>query len=75
MKTDAMMAIIATNQARPVWSIRFFFTSEPISLPSLYCALVGGVISAFASTYELLVVGRLIEGVGYCCIGTVVPVL
>lgn len=29
----------------------------------------------FSGSYEMLVVGRLIEGVGYACIGTVVPVL
>ena len=56
-------------------SIIMKFGTRKSTLVVLLCALVGGVISAFASTYELLVVGRLIEGVGYCCIGTVVPVL
>lgn len=41
----------------------------------LMCAAVGACVSAFAGSYEMLVVGRLIEGVGYACIGTVVPVL
>lgn len=56
-------------------SIIMKFGTRKSTLVVLLCALLGGVISAFASTYELLVVGRLIEGVGYCCIGTVVPVL
>lgn len=51
------------------------FGSKKSALMVLACALVGAVISAFAQSYELLVVGRLIEGVGYACIGTVVPVL
>ncbi|MEE0246274.1 MFS transporter [Ellagibacter isourolithinifaciens] len=51
------------------------FGSKKSTLMVLACALVGAVISAFAQSYELLVVGRLIEGVGYACIGTVVPVL
>ena len=41
----------------------------------LMCAAIGACVSAFAGSYEMLVVGRLIEGVGYACIGTVVPVL
>ncbi len=41
----------------------------------LICALVGAVISAISSSYTGLVIGRLIEGVGYACIGTVIPVL
>ena len=51
------------------------FGSKKSTLLVLGCALVGAIISAFAQSYELLVVGRLIEGVGYACIGTVVPVL
>ena len=51
------------------------FDSKKSTLMVLGCALVGAIISAFAQSYELLVVGRLIEGVGYACIGTVVPVL
>ena len=51
------------------------FGTKKSTLMVLGCALVGAVISAFATSYELLVVGRLIEGVGYACIGTVVPVL
>ena len=51
------------------------FGTKKSTLLVLGCALVGAVISAFATSYELLVVGRLIEGVGYACIGTVVPVL
>ena len=51
------------------------FGSKKSTLMVLGCALVGAIISAFAQSYELLVVGRLIEGVGYACIGTVVPVL
>ncbi|MFR7755235.1 MAG: MFS transporter, partial [Bacteroidales bacterium] len=41
----------------------------------LACAALGAVISAMATSVELLVVGRLIEGVGYACIGSVVPVI
>lgn len=41
----------------------------------LGCATLGALISAFGPTYEWLVAGRLIEGVGYACIGTVIPVL
>lgn len=51
------------------------FGSKNATLMVLVCAVVGAVVSAFAPTYELLVVGRLIEGVGYSCIGTVIPVL
>ena len=51
------------------------FGTKKSTLMVLGCALIGAVISAFATSYELLVVGRLIEGVGYACIGTVVPVL
>ena len=51
------------------------FGSKNSTLMVLACALVGAVISAFAPTYDLLMVGRLIEGVGYACIGTVIPVL
>ncbi len=56
-------------------SIIMKFGSKNSTLMVLVCAAVGAVISAFAQTYELLVVGRLIEGVGYSCIGTVIPVL
>lgn len=56
-------------------SIIVKFGTKKATLMVLICALVGAVISAFAQTYELLVVGRLIEGVGYSCIGTVIPVL
>ena len=56
-------------------SIILKFGSKKSTLMVLGCALVGAVISAFATTYELLMVGRLIEGVGYACIGTVIPVL
>lgn len=51
------------------------FGTKKSTLMVLGCALVGAIICAFAQSYELLVVGRLIEGVGYACIGTVVPVL
>lgn len=56
-------------------SIIMKFGSRKSTLIVLICALVGAVVSAFATTYEMLVVGRLIEGVGYSCIGTVIPVL
>lgn len=56
-------------------SIIMKFGSKKSTLFVLICATVGAIISAFAQTYELLVVGRLIEGVGYSCIGTVIPVL
>lgn len=45
-------------------SIIMKFGSRKSTLMVLICALVGAVISAFAPTYEILVVGRLIEGVG-----------
>lgn len=51
------------------------FGTRKSTVMVLACALVGAVVSALAPTYEVLVVGRLIEGIGYCCIGTVVPVL
>ncbi len=41
----------------------------------LGCATLGALISALGQTYEILVIGRLIEGIGYACIGTVIPVL
>ncbi len=41
----------------------------------LVCATVGAVISAFATDVTILMIGRLIEGVGYACIGSTVPVL
>lgn len=56
-------------------SIIVKFGTKKATLMVLICALLGAIISAFAQTYELLVVGRLIEGVGYSCIGTVIPVL
>lgn len=51
------------------------FGSKKATLFVLICALAGAVISAAAPTYDMLLVGRLIEGVGYSCIGTVIPVL
>lgn len=51
------------------------FGTKRATVMVLICALGGAVISAAAPTYDLLMVGRLIEGVGYSCIGTVVPVL
>ena len=51
------------------------FGSKKSTLMVLACALIGAIISAFATSYDILLVGRLIEGVGYACIGTVVPVL
>lgn len=51
------------------------FGTKNATIMVLACALAGAVVSAFAPTYDLLMVGRLIEGVGYSCIGTVVPVL
>lgn len=51
------------------------FGTKKSTLMVLGCAVTGAVISAFATDYIVLVVGRLIEGVGYACIGTVVPVL
>ncbi len=51
------------------------FGSKKATLMVLICATLGAVISAFATTYDMLLVGRLIEGVGYACIGTVIPVL
>lgn len=56
-------------------SIILKFGSKKSTLMVLACAVIGAIISAFATTYELLMVGRLIEGVGYACIGTVIPVL
>lgn len=56
-------------------SIIMKFGSKKSTLMVLICAIVGAIVSAAAPTYELLVVGRLIEGVGYACIGTVIPVL
>ncbi|WP_165047160.1 MULTISPECIES: CynX/NimT family MFS transporter [unclassified Adlercreutzia] len=49
--------------------------TKKTTLMVLACATVGAVISALATSYDMLLVGRLIEGVGYSCIGTVVPVL
>lgn len=51
------------------------FGSKKSTVMVLACALVGAIVSAAAPTYEVLVIGRLIEGVGYACIGTVIPVL
>lgn len=56
-------------------SIIMKFGTRKSTLMVLGCALVGAVISAMATDYIGLVIGRLIEGVGYACIGTVVPVL
>lgn len=56
-------------------SIIMKFGTKKSTLMVLGCAVTGAVISAFATDYIVLVVGRLIEGVGYACIGTVVPVL
>lgn len=56
-------------------SIIMKFGTKKLTLMVLGCAVIGAVISAFATDYIVLVVGRLIEGVGYACIGTVVPVL
>ncbi|MEG1246751.1 MAG: MFS transporter [Gordonibacter sp.] len=56
-------------------SIIMKFGTKKTTLMVLGCAVVGAVISAFATDYIGLVVGRLIEGVGYACIGTVIPVL
>ena len=56
-------------------SIIMKFGTKKSTLMVLWCAVIGAVISAFATDYIVLVVGRLIEGVGYACIGTVVPVL
>lgn len=41
----------------------------------LVCAVVGAIISALATNVAVLMVGRLIEGVGYACIGSTVPVI
>lgn len=56
-------------------SIIMKFGTKKSTLMVLICALMGAVISAFATSYTMLVIGRLIEGVGYACIGTVIPVL
>lgn len=56
-------------------SIIMKFGSKKATLMVLICATVGAVISAFSPSYVGLVIGRLIEGVGYSCIGTVIPVL
>lgn len=56
-------------------SIIMKFGTKKSTLMVLGCAVTGAVISAFATDYIVLVVGHLIEGVGYACIGTVVPVL
>ena len=41
----------------------------------LVCAVAGAIISAAATDVAVLRVGRLIEGVGYACIGSTVPVI
>ncbi len=41
----------------------------------LACAVAGAIISAAATDVAVLMVGRLIEGVGYACIGSTVPVI
>ena len=41
----------------------------------LVCAVAGAIISAAATDVAVLMVGRLIEGVGYACIGSTVPVI
>lgn len=51
------------------------FGTKNTTFMVLICALVGATISAFATSYDVLLVGRLIEGIGYSCIGTVIPVL
>lgn len=56
-------------------SIIMKFGSKNSTLMVLVCATVGAVISAVSTDYTGLVIGRLIEGIGYACIGTVVPVL
>lgn len=56
-------------------SIIMKFGTKKTTLMVLGCAVVGAAISAFATDYIGLVIGRLIEGVGYACIGTVIPVL
>lgn len=56
-------------------SIIVKFGTRKTTIMVLVCALLGAVISAAAPTYDLLMVGRLVEGVGYSCIGTVIPVL
>jgi len=56
-------------------SIIMKFGTKKATLMVLICALAGAVVSAFATTFDVLMVGRLIEGVGYACIGTVIPVL
>ena len=56
-------------------SIIMKFGTKKTMTGVLACAIVGSVISAFATDVMLLGVGRLIEGVGYACMTTIVPVL
>lgn len=41
----------------------------------LIVELIGAVICAATSTYEMLFIGRIFEGVGFGCIAVIVPVL
>lgn len=56
-------------------SIIMRFGTKKTMLAVLVCAVIGSVVSAVATDYLVLVVGRLIEGVGYACVTTIVPVL
>ncbi len=41
----------------------------------LVLELIGAIICAATSTYEMLFIGRIFEGIGFQCIPVIVPVL
>lgn len=56
-------------------SIIMKFGTKKTMIGVLVCAVAGSAISAIATDALVLGVGRLIEGVGYACMTTIVPVL
>lgn len=56
-------------------SIILRFGTRISALIVVGCAAAGALICAIAPNFEVMLIGRIVEGVGFSCIGTVVPVL
>lgn len=61
--------------ALPAGGIMMNTGPKKLGMFSLFCALIGNVIGAMAPNFAMLMLGRLIEGVGFGLIGVVAPAI
>ncbi|HBV88231.1 MAG TPA: MFS transporter [Desulfosporosinus sp.] len=72
MSSSALAGIVL---ALPAGGIMSKIGPKKLGLFALFCALIGNIVGALAANFMMLMVGRLIEGIGFGLIGVVAPAI